>query len=263
MRSKAQRVRHRSPRRRAAPDGRREVQTESAHHPLRVSAAAQAALAAVWAELPPLIAEAAASGQAVVVVDPAGMGGKLEQRIREITGGAARAAPVAIDMALGLAAIIDEETQSNTVELIRTRAPGAVPVIVNATDTMAITLLSVRAVTAGGNEGTDIVTLKRGVDVHKTGDENEFVLSLEGALKVFFNTPMEEIEPQGRDRIRRFQERGRAALAAEAIRACPRDAGAVLLEAFGGARLRAAWRERGPHGLVEMIDATLAEARPS
>jgi hypothetical protein len=48
----------------------------------------------------------------------------------------------------------------------------------------------------------------------------------------------------------------------EELRAEPRDAGVVLLEAFGGFRLRAAFEAHGPPGLMVAIDAALA-ATPS
>jgi hypothetical protein len=81
--------------------------------------------------------------------------------------------------------------------------------------------------------------------------ETEHTVTLEQALEAMLLTDLREVDADVRDRLRRFQELGRAALAAEALRAQPRDVGAVLLEAFGGPHLRDALREAEPAGLVQ------------
>lgn len=85
-------------------------------------------------------------------------------------------------------------------------------------------------------------------------------ISLEEVLQVMLTTAIEDVDAGAREPLRRFHERGQAALAAEELRPHPRDAGVVLLEAFGGGRLRAAFLSAGPAGLMRAIDRALAGA---
>jgi len=130
------------------------------------------------------------------------------------------------------------------------RRADVVPIVVLRGLTFGVMLLE-RADPSSGPE------LARGADVIETAPD-EYALSLEGALKVFYTTEPEDMKPDGRPRLLAFKARGAAAIAAEAIRGTPRDLGVVLVEAFGGARLREAWRRRGPEGFAETIDAVLA-----
>lgn len=85
-----------------------------------------------------------------------------------------------------------------------------------------------------------------------------YMLSLSGALKMYLDTSEDEIKPDSRVLHRSFVARAKSALAAEEIRANPRDPGDVLIAAFGGDRLRQAFNNRGADGLFDVLTAELA-----
>jgi hypothetical protein len=134
-------------------------------------------------------------------------------------------------------------------ELRKPRASGVVPVVLSYGDTFGITLVDASVVAS--------TRLVPGRDVHQDGDG--YLLTLEGALKVIFETDPADLKPEGRARHAAFQARARGALVADAaIRTQPRDAGAVLVEAFGGQRLRDDFARRGVDALFDAIEATIA-----
>lgn len=86
-------------------------------------------------------------------------------------------------------------------------------------------------------------------------------VTVRGVLRVILRTDLAELKgEQSRERVRRFQERARGALAVEALRANPRPEGDVLFEHFHGPALEDALR-RGPDDLIEAIERELSTPR--
>jgi hypothetical protein len=135
-------------------------------------------------------------------------------------------------------------------KLTADRPTGLVPVVVSFGSNVGVVFID-------PDEQCDADVSLRTGEARPHGDG--YMLTLTGALKVYLRTEPEMLKPEGRDRHARFVAIARAALQAEAIRQNPREVGDVLIDAFGGARLRSAFSMRGPHGLVETIDAVLKE----
>jgi len=208
-----------------------------------------------------LAPDAAKKGLVLFVTDPRapvlpGVGSaktrrNIERLVKHAAGKPLVAALPVSEMHRIFRALADEEPFVGILRRLDGPRGSTVPVVFQLEDLFGMTEVS-------PSQSLIELPLIPGVDVRELPGEDGYSLSLEGSLKTYFNTPADDVKPEARERHRRFQERVRAALAAELVRAQPRGAGAVLVEAFGGERLRAAVQARGADGLFEAIEATLA-----
>ncbi|WP_437796474.1 hypothetical protein [Sorangium sp. So ce693] len=97
-----------------------------------------------------------------------------------------------------------------------------------------------------------------GVDVQQLPGSDGYELSLAGVIKALCETDIQDVNPGWpTERVRRARARAVAAIEAERVKPRPRSVNEVLVDTFGGDRLRHAFKIRGAAGVVEMIDSVL------
>lgn len=104
----------------------------------------------------------------------------------------------------------------------------------------------------------DYFAMSPDIDATQLPGSDGYVLSLAGAIKTICSADPEDTTPGWpTERCRLARARAIVAIEAEGLKPKPRSINEVLVDTFGGDRLRGAFETKGAVGLVEVIDSVL------